>query len=377
MRLSRQYSRVIDQGPRSGDQANVPGPPYANGWFALAFADELKPGTVLTRRFMGDDVVLYRLRSGGVRATRPYCPHLGAHLGVATVHGDELVCPFHNFAFGPDGTCVRNGYNTQPPKASLEQLPVLEVNDAVFVWRHHDGRAPDWEIPAWQTVAKLPMRHVTWEMGGNAQDVMENSVDIGHFGTLHGWLRAQLGGPVTYQGNTFHVSMLVREYAPVVGEFDVTVDVDGYGLSCLNVDIFSPRFGLHMYTQVMPTAITPNRMQLRQGNRIALDQPGWLPPSLAPTLTRLATRLLQRPLFRSSCDFTAADFPIWGNKTYLQHPRLCQGDGPIGQFRRWARQFHDPVEEDGRGGGQQLGGAIDAVESLDRPAPERVHSSGG
>ncbi|MEU0400889.1 Rieske 2Fe-2S domain-containing protein [Streptomyces sp. NPDC006197] len=340
MGSTRTRGRTISEGPTPADVAGAPGLPYPSGWSALAFSDELKPGAVLTRPLMGEDVVLYRLRTGDVRAIRPYCPHLGAHLGLAELDGNDLVCPFHLFAFGPDGSCVRTGYGTPPPKAPLARLPVHEVNGAVFVWRHEDGRQPDWEIPGWHAIGHRPARQAAWEMAGNAQEVIENSVDIGHFATLHGWVEAGLGAPVAYRDKEFHVSMRVRESAPVIGEFDVTVEVDGYGLSCLHADIHTARFGLTMCTMIMPTAIAPNRMQLRQSNRIALAEPSRLPRPLARAVSRTAARLLERPLFRSSCDFTAADFPIWSHKQYEQRPRLAQGDGPIGPFRRWARQFY-------------------------------------
>ncbi|MER7516742.1 Rieske 2Fe-2S domain-containing protein [Streptomyces sp. NPDC126499] len=340
MKLTRRYGRTISEGPTPADVAGVPGLPYPSGWSALAFSDEVRRGSVLTRPLMGEDVVLYRLRTGGLRAVRPYCPHLGAHLGLAKVDGDDLVCPFHLFAFGPDGSCVRTGYDTPPPKTPLALLPVREANGAVFVWRHHDGREPDWEIPDWHAVGHRPARHAAWEMAGHAQEVIENSVDMGHFATLHGWLEATLGAPVSYGETAFHVSMRVRESAPVFGEFAVEVEVDGYGLSCLHADIRVPRFGLLMCTAVMPTAIAPNRMQLRQSNRIVFAEPSRLPRPLARAVSRTAARLLERPLFWSSCAFTAADFPIWNHKRYEQPPRLAHGDGPIGPFRRWARRFY-------------------------------------
>ena len=34
------------------------------------------------------------------------------------------------------------------------------------------------------------------------------------------------------------------------------------------------------------------------------------------------------------------DIPIWENKQYLERPVLCDGDGPIAEFRRWMRQFY-------------------------------------
>jgi hypothetical protein len=34
------------------------------------------------------------------------------------------------------------------------------------------------------------------------------------------------------------------------------------------------------------------------------------------------------------------DIPIWEHKQYFDHPVLCDGDGPIGLFRKWCRQFY-------------------------------------
>src|SRR5262249_3010668 len=41
------------------------------------------------------------------------------------------------------------------------------------------------------------------------------------------------------------------------------------------------------------------------------------------------------------------DFPIWENKRYLDRPALALGDGPIGAYRRWARQFYEADASDG------------------------------
>ena len=34
------------------------------------------------------------------------------------------------------------------------------------------------------------------------------------------------------------------------------------------------------------------------------------------------------------------DMPIWENKVYRPQPVLCDGDGPIAQFRKWFSQFY-------------------------------------
>ncbi|WTA49850.1 Rieske 2Fe-2S domain-containing protein [Kitasatospora purpeofusca] len=51
---------------------------YPNGWFAVAFTEELGPGKVVTGRLAGKEVVIYRTRSGKLNAVRPYCPHISA-----------------------------------------------------------------------------------------------------------------------------------------------------------------------------------------------------------------------------------------------------------------------------------------------------------
>ena len=36
------------------------------------------------------------------------------------------------------------------------------------------------------------------------------------------------------------------------------------------------------------------------------------------------------------------DVAIWEHKKWLEAPMLCDGDGPIGDLRRWYAQFYEP-----------------------------------
>ncbi|WP_420706432.1 hypothetical protein [Streptomyces sp. MspMP-M5] len=38
------------------------------------------------------------------------------------------------------------------------------------------------------------------------------------------------------------------------------------------------------------------------------------------------------------------DIRIWHHKTYLERPRLAEGDGPITAWRRWTSQFYSPAQ---------------------------------
>ena len=40
---------------------------FPTGWFVVCFSDELRPGRILERKFMGQDLVVYRTASGKAR----------------------------------------------------------------------------------------------------------------------------------------------------------------------------------------------------------------------------------------------------------------------------------------------------------------------
>ena len=85
-------------------------PPFPDGWYVFAISDELAPGKLLARRFMGQEVTVFRTESGKVHAVDSYCPHMGAHFGHGgKVKGEVLQCPFHGFQFNGAGACLPGG----------------------------------------------------------------------------------------------------------------------------------------------------------------------------------------------------------------------------------------------------------------------------
>ena len=45
-----------------------------------------------------------------------------------------------------------------------------------------------------------------------------------------------------------------------------------------------------------------------------------------------------------SAGFESVDFIVWNNKRFRPNPLLCDGDGPILQFRKWFTQFYPEVK---------------------------------
>ncbi|MGN6189899.1 MAG: Rieske 2Fe-2S domain-containing protein [Conexibacter sp.] len=319
--------------------------PYPDGWFAVAFADELRPGRMLRQRFMGEDLVVYRTRSGIVRVVEPYCPHLGAHLGYGGwVDGEEIVCPFHHFAFGADGRCVRTGYGTRPPAVRLRQRQVREVNGAILVWHHGGGAPPTWEVAA-QSMEEFPrpFRYVA-TLVDHPQDIVENSVDIGHIGPLHGYRHARVQQPFRAHGPLFTLAVSVERALPLAGSVEILFDVDVHGLGHIWAAAQIPRLRTAALFQAMATPLDPVHVQLRfsvalrVGRKAANPRPQLL---LSQLLTAAAGPAFRRDL--------GQDFPVWEHKLYVDQPKLAKGDGPIAAYRQWARQFYSqPAPTNGR-----------------------------
>jgi nitrite reductase/ring-hydroxylating ferredoxin subunit len=302
-------------------------PPYPSGWYAVGLSKELTPGCVSTRPFMGGEVVLYRTRSGVARAVAPWCGHLGAHLGHGgTVDGELLVCPFHHFAYDDTGVCVRTGYGTKPPpRARLTQHELRETNGLLLAW--HGATQPSWGVPALEADGRWSsVRCRSFVLRDHPQETTENSVDLGHFAIVHGYRDVRELRPAVADGP--YISTAYSAIQPPGLRFEFDTQIFGLGYSLVNVRL--PRLGIEARLWVLPTPIDSERLTLRLAASTRGRFGAVLNPALLWGLARGA----------------AQDFPIWENKRFLERPALAEGDGPIGLYRRWARQFYDRVEEE-------------------------------
>ena len=88
-------------------------------------------------------------------------------------------------------------------------------------------------------------------------------------------------------------------------------------------------------------------MELRFGLMMKyLPSPKLLGVTLPRFPARVSTELMFRLAFKAFLRNVREDVPIWDRKQYLPEPALLENDGPIMDFRAWARQFYpDPASE--------------------------------
>lgn len=317
--------------------------PFPNGWYAVGFSDEVRAGEVITRLLAGTELVVFRTEAGAVAVLDAHCPHLGAHLGMGgTVQDDCLRCPFHGFEFDGSGRCVATGYGTPVPAGlSARSWPVRETDGVILVWHHLRGDAPDFEVPTLADDGWSSLRHATYTLRDHPQETTENSVDLGHFGWVHGYRGVELLEATFTDGPMLRTRYEARRHVRGLGEIGFVFEpqIWGLGYSLVHVDI--PSMVLRARLLVLATPTDGEHVELRLASRVesVADRGAVHPLAILLTKKRL-TRIVNQRLLTSFADDASADFPIWENKAYIDPPRLARGDGPIGIYRKWARQFY-------------------------------------
>lgn len=315
-----------------------------NGWFVAAASSEVPRERTLTTRFLSEEIVLYRTASGEARAVLPYCPHLGAHLGhCGSVNEETLRCGFHHFQFDGDGICVKTGYGSPPPRsARLVTKPVREQHGVILVHFDSLGQPPSWEPPALDLAGWSPVLLRRFRLRGHPQETSENSVDIGHFSIVHGFTNVRTLQDVRTDGPYLNSRYaLTRGIGPgalfrIPAQIDFEVHVHGLGYSLVYVAIRLGRLRLRTRQFLFSTPTEPGRIDLRLG--VSVEEPRH--KGLLALLGRLLAGLIARVILILYSHDVRRDFKIWEHKRFLPHPALVTGDGPVGVFRRWARQFY-------------------------------------
>jgi len=208
-------------------------PRLQNEWLAIAWSRELKSESLLSRRIMGTDVVLWR-SSEGLHCWRDLCVHRGARLSLGTIRPaanegskansrDCLICPYHAWEYAPTGECLRIPAHpelTPPARARVETFAICERFGVVWVAMGDPGgplaEFPIAEESGYRTVLAGPYR-----FRAQGPRVIENLLDVAHLGFVHAGL---LGDPQRGE----------------VEEYEVTAGTDNRGPEARQIRIWQP-----------------------------------------------------------------------------------------------------------------------------------------
>lgn len=166
-------------------------------WHPISLSSEFKTERVKKVKLLGEELVLYRDKSGNFGLVDKRCAHRGASLEYAIIDTVGIRCAYHGWKYDAQGKCLDRPNEPEndlgKARICLKSYPVLERGEMIFAYL---GPAPVPEFPMFdlyrtgnfvKTIgyAQVP---VNW------LQIMENSLDPVHVEWLHGHFYKQEKG---------------------------------------------------------------------------------------------------------------------------------------------------------------------------------------
>jgi 5,5'-dehydrodivanillate O-demethylase oxygenase subunit len=154
-------------------------------WLPVGISADLKTKPTFIR-VLGEDLVLYRDRSGTVGLLDARCAHRRANLCLGTAMSKGLMCRYHGWVFDADGTVLQTPSEASDFRLTIKQkaYPVQERGGLVFAYM---GDPPAPLLPNFDFLAATGERHVkiTGVANCNWLQCVENGIDPLHVSFLH------------------------------------------------------------------------------------------------------------------------------------------------------------------------------------------------
>ena len=160
-------------------------------WHPVAVTVQLAENPVRKVRILGEDLVLFRDRSGNLGLIEPRCPHRAMHMAFGIPEEVGLRCPYHGWLFDGTGRCLEQPL--APPDSTFKdrvRIAAYQVQEmGGLVWAYL-GPHPAPLLPRLELCEREhELRQIVGHMlPCNWLQVMENRGDQPHGIYLHGRL---------------------------------------------------------------------------------------------------------------------------------------------------------------------------------------------
>ena len=323
-------------------EADPPPQRFARGWHCLGLAGDYRDGGVHGVDIFGTRIVIFKTSEGELSALTAWCPHMGADLSLGEVDGDSVVCKFHGWRWRGDGACTGIPYaKTIPPRARTENWQLLERNKMLFIWNDPEGNppTPELDIPALPQVDSDEWSDwsvVNWTININCRELIDNVADMAHFGPVHG------STGLKYFANIFdhHIAtqIMVGTFPELGGEDEYLTTVASYfGPAYQITHMFGEMQGMPVESILMNshTPIDHDSFELRFGVLV----------KKFPGMSEEECDGMVKQYVEATNKAFGEDVEIWHNKTRVDNPMLCDGDGPVYKNRQWYEQFYVDADD--------------------------------
>jgi nitrite reductase/ring-hydroxylating ferredoxin subunit len=158
-------------------------------WHPIAMAEELKD-MPMPIRVLGEDLVLFRDKSGNLGLVHRHCSHRGTSLEYGIIGQRGIRCAYHGWAYDNDGTVLETP--SEPPGSRLKEslchgaYRTHEYEGLIFAYMGPPDQVP--EFPIYDTLVwpeKNKLVPYKLDMPCNWLQVHENAADPVHTAYLH------------------------------------------------------------------------------------------------------------------------------------------------------------------------------------------------
>ena len=224
-------------------------------WHPICAVDELARSPLRTReiRVLGEDLVVFRDRTGTLGLVDRFCPHRRASLAYGVVESDGVRCQYHGWKFDTTGKCLEQPFEDviQPSGrfrelCAIRSYRVAELGGLIFAYLGPNPAPllPRWGILTWEDtvrdicITKLPC---------NWLQAQENSLDSVHTEHLH-----------EYAGRYFRQVFAGEEPDFKRERFHTEIDFDTYPYGIIKRRTTSDRGKDHPRWSVGHSILFPN-----------------------------------------------------------------------------------------------------------------------
>ena len=173
------------------NQSLVEGKFVRNAWYMAGWGEEMDDGKFLSRKILGEPVLIFRRADGSLTALEDRCPHRYAPLSLGKLlPNGNLQCGYHGLEYDSTGQCVNNphrGGNT-PQSAKVANYTATEKYRCIWIWMG-DSQPDETKIPDFSVIDKpAPFTDTALDMikvEANYKLIVDNLLDLSHVAYLH------------------------------------------------------------------------------------------------------------------------------------------------------------------------------------------------
>ncbi|MEZ5007220.1 MAG: aromatic ring-hydroxylating dioxygenase subunit alpha [Chitinophagales bacterium] len=160
-----------------------------NQWYIACFNDELKKNSVLNRKIVGEEIVIFKNAKGEVSILEDRCCHRNVHLSLGHVEGDHIKCGYHGWKYNTNGKCVHipmiEDSQKIPTSACIKKYTFQFKHQAYWVYIGDENMIDEAEIPNLEALDKHRFVHNKHILKANIKLVAESLFDAQHLNHVH------------------------------------------------------------------------------------------------------------------------------------------------------------------------------------------------